>query len=150
VLSTKSGGVFMKRKSLFLAIAIAAVLALAGCSGKKESNTSVVSDKNVQPVQAENSSGNKTITVETVDYYSGTFIFLLHATQEEVPLMTSDVTISSGEIDVVQCTGTGVDDDGITKSRWSVHFTSSANAVTITIKKNEYSFVPSSFDIEVD
>jgi hypothetical protein len=97
--------------------------------------------------QAGSNSGNKTITIQTVDFYSGTFIFLLHATQEEVPLMTKDVTINFGEVDIVQCTGAGVDSDGITKSRWSVRFTSSAKTITITIKKDGFTFNPSVFEL---
>jgi hypothetical protein len=138
----------MFRKSIFFVFTLLIVLALAGCTGKKEANTTVVSNGNVQLAQAGGISGNKTIKVETVDSYSGTFIILLHASQEEVPLMTSDVTISSGEIDVVQCTGAGVDSDGITKSRWSIRYTSKASSVTITVKKSGFTFNPSSFDLQ--
>ena len=142
----------MKKKMDFLLIISIVVIALVfvGCTGKNESNSSVVSGGNVQLAQAGGNSQNKTITVETIDHYRGTFIFLLHATQEEVPLMTDDVTISSGEVDIVQCTGSGVDTDGITKSRWSVRYTSSANVLTFDIKKNGFTFVPNSFEFELD
>ena len=142
----------MKKKSTFLVVTIMVVLVLifVGCTGKNESNSSVGLGENIQLAQAGGNSQNKTITVETIDHYRGTFIFLLHATQEEVPLMTNDVTISSGEVDIVQCTGSGVDTDGITKSRWSVRYTSSANVLTFGLNKNGFTFVPESFEFELD
>ena len=151
----------MKGKNILLVIASVAVMALVlvGCGGKKVAsggnNTSGNSQNAGQTqgtvttqTKSGDSNGGTTVNVVPIDAGAeGTYVvFLL---DDDVRLLTSDVTSNSGDITVVQNTSSDIDTNGQVGTpgkrwwRWSVHFASTMGSVTITIHKGGYTFVPS-------
>jgi len=133
-------------KNIFLVFAMVLSLCfIVACGNKSDTSNKEATSGN----GGDNKSGDvTTVNVHPIDISAnGSYVsFLLDA---DVGLMTSDVTSNSGEITIVQMTSTDIDINGEVGTpgkqwwKWSVHFASPLESVTITINKKGYTFVPS-------